>query len=86
MMGDHLIKGWAKTQTLVALSSGESELYATFRAASEGLRIQSAAKDQGKELHGEVQVVQDREYVDECLANIIANLDLFGKTVADTIA
>ena len=34
MMGRHLLKGWAKTQTLVALSSGESELYATLRAAS----------------------------------------------------
>ena len=54
MIGRHLLKGWAKTQTLVALSSGESELYATLRAASEGLGIQSVAKDLGIDLRGEV--------------------------------
>merc|ERR1711884_807467 len=54
MMGKHLIKGWAKTQTLIALSSGESELYATLRAASEGLGMQSVAQDLGIELQGEV--------------------------------
>ena len=54
MMGNHLIKGWAKTQTLVALSSGESELCATLRAASEGLGLQSIAQDLGIDLQGEV--------------------------------
>ena len=36
MIGNHLPKGWSKTQTRVALSSGESELYATLKVASEG--------------------------------------------------
>lgn len=30
MVGQHLLKGRARTQTMVALSSGESELYATY--------------------------------------------------------
>ena len=47
MIGSHLLKGWAKTQTLIALSGGESELYATLKAASEGLGIQSIASDLG---------------------------------------
>ena len=54
MIGKHWLKGRAKTQTLVALSSGESELYATLRAASEGLGAQSISKDLGIDLRGEV--------------------------------
>ena len=40
MAGKHLLKGRSKTQSLVALNSGESELYATLKAASEGLGLQ----------------------------------------------
>ena len=54
MIGKHLLKGWAETRTLVALSSGESELYATLRAASEGLGVQSVTKGLGINLRGEV--------------------------------
>ena len=39
MVGNHNVKGWSKTQTLVALSSGESELYAILKAAAETLGI-----------------------------------------------
>ena len=46
-IGKRLLKGWSRTQTLIALSSGESELYATLKAASEGLGILSIAKDLG---------------------------------------
>ena len=53
-MGKHLIKGWSKTQTLSALSSGESELYATLKAASEGLGLLSIAADLGIQLAGKV--------------------------------
>ena len=38
---------WTKKQQVVALSSAESELYAAVKTASEGLRIQSVAKDLG---------------------------------------
>ena len=54
MAGKHLLKGWANAQTLVALSSGESELYATRRAESEGMGIQPIVKDLGIELQDEV--------------------------------
>eukprot|EP00973_Karenia_brevis_P046223 6408888-Karenia_brevis.AAC.1 len=36
-IGRHLIKSWSKTQSLIALSSAESELYACIKAAAEGL-------------------------------------------------
>ena len=44
--GDHCLKVWTKKQQ-VALSSAESELYAAVKTASEGLGIQSVAKDLG---------------------------------------
>lgn len=54
MVGKHLRKGWSKTQTLIALRGGESELYATLKAASEGLGMLSVARDLGTTLVGEV--------------------------------
>ena len=53
-IGDHCVKGWSKTQTLVALSSGESEPYASLKASAETLGILSMLKDLGWDLHGEV--------------------------------
>ena len=38
---------WTKKQQVVSLSSAENELYAAVKTASEGLGIQSVAKDQG---------------------------------------
>ena len=37
VLGRHLLKVWAKTQSLIALSSGESEFYASVKGASVGL-------------------------------------------------
>ena len=34
-IGEHLIRSWSKTQATIALSSGESELYATRKACQE---------------------------------------------------
>ena len=53
-LGRHVLKGWSKTQSLIALSSGESELYATLRAAAEALGIMSMMKDLGYSVKGEV--------------------------------
>ena len=39
MLGSHTIKTWSKTQTLVALSSGEGELYASLKASAEALGL-----------------------------------------------
>ena len=45
MRGRHCLKVWTKKQQVVALSSAEGELYAAVKTASEGLGIQSVAKD-----------------------------------------
>ena len=47
MRGGHCLEVWTKKQQVVALSSAEGELYAAVKTASEGLEIQSVAKDLG---------------------------------------
>ena len=47
MRGIHTIKCWAKTQHVIALSSGEAELFACVRAASESNGLQSVMRDMG---------------------------------------
>ena len=47
MRGGHCLKVWTKKQQVVSLSIAESELYAAAKTASEGLGIQSVAKDLG---------------------------------------
>ena len=47
MRGGHCLKVWTKKQQVVSLSSAESELYAAVNTASEGLGIQSVARDLG---------------------------------------
>jgi hypothetical protein len=45
MIGEHLVKHWATTQPTIALSSGEAELSATIKGATQSLGIQSLAAD-----------------------------------------
>ena len=56
MIGNHCIKTWSRTQTTLALSSGESELLSIVRAACEGLGMASLLQDLGEvatvRLHG----------------------------------
>eukprot|EP00973_Karenia_brevis_P087252 12097498-Karenia_brevis.AAC.1 len=52
-IGEHLIKAWASSQTVVALSSGEAELYALTKAASQTLGIMTMARDFGEDLSAE---------------------------------
>jgi hypothetical protein len=47
MRGKHMIKCWAKSQHVIALSSGEAELYACTRASSESIGLRSAMSDMG---------------------------------------
>ena len=47
MMGEHLLKHWSTTQKVLALSSGEAELYGVVKGASEALGLQSVASDLG---------------------------------------
>lgn len=37
--GNHIIKSWSTTQTVIALSSGEAEYYALVKAASQALGL-----------------------------------------------
>ena len=53
-IGTHCIKGWSRTQSLLALSSGESELYASLKASAEVSGILAMLKDLGWKFHGEV--------------------------------
>ena len=49
-MGDHIIKTWSNTQTVIALSRGEAELYALSKASAQGFGLQSLLNDLGIEL------------------------------------
>ena len=53
-VGSHTLKCWSKTQSLIALSSAESELYAAIKAPAETLGMMSMMTDFGYKLQGEV--------------------------------
>ena len=53
-LGSHTVKSWSKTQSLIALSSGESEFYAALKASAEGLGVMSMLKDFGVNVRGNV--------------------------------
>ena len=44
-IGEHLIRSWSKTQATVALSSAESEFYATLKACQEALGMSALAEE-----------------------------------------
>ena len=52
MMGWHSIKTWSTTQTVVALSSGEAELYSLTKGAAQTLGLIALAKDLGVTMDG----------------------------------
>ena len=47
MMGSHLLKSWATTQPVIALSSGEAELYALVKTAAQAKGLASLLMDYG---------------------------------------
>ena len=49
MLGAHLLTHWSRTQSCIALSSGEAELNATLKAACEGLQLQYLFNEMGEE-------------------------------------
>ena len=53
-VGSHSIKGWSETQSLIVLSSGESELYASLKASAETFGLLAMMKDLGWRMNGEV--------------------------------
>ena len=54
MIGKHYIRGWSKTQAVISLSSGESELAGIVRGTCEAIGARSISKDLGKYLEGVV--------------------------------
>ena len=72
MWGGHVMKAYSRTQSNIALSSAEAELYATVTAASEGLGLSSMARDYGME-------IQARLHVDATAAIGIAERKGLGK-------
>ena len=48
--GHHLLRSWSKDQSVIALSSGEAELYVTCMAAQQAMGIESMAREQGVDL------------------------------------
>ena len=50
MLGDHPVKSWSSTQTVIALSTGEAELYAINKATASGIGAQSILSDLGMNL------------------------------------
>ena len=49
-IGPYLVKHWASTQKVIALSSGEAELYGTVRACAEAIGLRSLMRDLGIEM------------------------------------
>ena len=45
MLGDHPVKSWNSAQTVIALSTGEAELYAINKAAASGIGAKSILND-----------------------------------------
>ena len=57
MIGAHWLKSWSMSQSLIALSSAESELHAYIKATIEGLGVKSMAKDLGSNV--DVRAIAD---------------------------
>ncbi len=57
LLNGDCIHSWSKTQSVVALSSGEAELYAMVKATGEGLGVKSLLQDLGMKV--EVEVLAD---------------------------
>ena len=51
MWGAHVLKSWSSTQQVIALSSGEAELYALIKAAAQVKGLMSVMMDFGKTLN-----------------------------------
>eukprot|EP00973_Karenia_brevis_P093239 12416353-Karenia_brevis.AAC.1 len=55
--GRQLLKAWSKTQAIIALSTGEAELAALVRGATEGLGMQAVLNDYG--VHVDLEIESD---------------------------
>ena len=56
MRSGHCLKTWSKTQAIVAKSSGDSELYAVVRGATEALGMAILVKDLGRKVEIQLHI------------------------------
>ena len=54
MLGSHAVMNWSATQQVVALSSGEAELYAMTKGAANTKGMMSLGMDFGMMFHGRI--------------------------------
>lgn len=47
MIGDHMVKSWSTSQSVIALSTGEAELYGLNKCGASALGLQSLLEDLG---------------------------------------
>ena len=71
-LGDHTTKSWSSTQSVIALSTGEAELYAINKSAANGLGAWSLLSDMGLTL-------DIRVYTDATTGKSIASRRGLGK-------
>ena len=72
-IGEHIIKSWSTTQSVISLSSGEAEYYGMVRGASMGIGLRAVLEDLGvKKVNLEVKT-------DAAAAVGIANRQGLGK-------
>ena len=50
MIGDHMVKSWSTAQSVIALSTGEAELYGLNKCGASALGLQSLLEDLGVSL------------------------------------
>ena len=73
LLGRHLIKSWSSTQPVIALSSGEAELYALVKGAAQSSGLISMLQDYAVD-------VTARVFIDSSAALGIAHRAGLGKT------
>jgi hypothetical protein len=66
VIGKSIVKSWAKTQTVIATSSGEAEYYGLAKATAEALGLNSLCKDLG------ISVSHINMWVDSSAAKAVA--------------
>ena len=53
-LGTHTLKGWSKTQSFIALTSGDFEVHVAIKASAEALGVAALLKDFGYTVKGQV--------------------------------
>ena len=56
-LGDHLLRSWSSTQSVIALSSGENEFYALAKGCSQSMGIRSMLADM--RFHVQIRLLAD---------------------------